>query len=219
MVDDHLREESRHGHGEVGLPDDAVGCVGLRRHQRASCCSTCTIAGKPTKTLAHFDRNGFAYLLDRTNGTLISAEKFAPNTNWADQHRPEDGASGRRSRPSAPSRASRSKDICPAAMGGKNQQPASFSPRTKLIYAGINNLCMNYEGVEVQYIAGAPYVGANVRIFAGPGRQPGRVHRVGSRDRPSESGASRNRSRSGPARSSRPATSRSTARWTAGSRR
>jgi glucose dehydrogenase len=26
------------------------------------------IGGKPTKTLAHFDRNGFAYLLDRTNG-------------------------------------------------------------------------------------------------------------------------------------------------------
>ena len=85
-------------------------------------------------------------------------------------------------------------------MGGKNQQPASFSPQTQLIYAGINNLCMNYEGVEVKYIAGAPYVGANVRIFAGPRRQPGRVHRVGSGDRPRRSGASRSRSRSGPAR-------------------
>jgi glucose dehydrogenase len=58
-------------------------------------------------------------------------------------------------------------------MGGKNQQPVSYSPVTKLIYAGINNLCMNYEGVEVQYIAGAPYVGANVRIFAGPGGNQG----------------------------------------------
>ena len=35
VVDDHLRQESRHGHGEVGLSDDAVGRVGLRRHQRA----------------------------------------------------------------------------------------------------------------------------------------------------------------------------------------
>ena len=35
VVDDHLRPRSRHGDGEVGLPDDAVGRVGLRRHQRA----------------------------------------------------------------------------------------------------------------------------------------------------------------------------------------
>ena len=32
---------------------------------------------------------------------------------------------------------------------------------------------MNYEGFEVRYIAGAPYVGANVRIFAGPGGYQG----------------------------------------------
>jgi len=131
-----------------------------------------TIGGKPMKTLAHFDRNGFAYLLDRTNGTLLSAEKFAPNTNWADHIDLKTGrpveTPGKRTKQGV-----ETKDICPAAMGGKNQQPASFSPSTNYIYAGINNLCMNYEGVEVQYIAGAPYVGANVRIFAGPGGNQG----------------------------------------------
>jgi alcohol dehydrogenase (cytochrome c)/methanol dehydrogenase (cytochrome c) subunit 1 len=131
-----------------------------------------TVAGKPTKALAHLDRNGFAYLLDRTNGTLLSAEKFAPNTNWASKidlktGRPVEDPAKRTKQ------GVETKDICPAAMGGKNQQPVSYSPTTKLIYAGINNLCMNYEGVEVQYIAGAPYVGANVRIFAGPGGNQG----------------------------------------------
>jgi glucose dehydrogenase len=71
-------------------------------------------------------------------------------------------------------------NICPAAMGAKNQQPVSYSPRTKLIYAGTNNLCMNYEGVEVQYVAGAPYVGANVRIFPVPGGFQGEFMAWGS---------------------------------------
>jgi lanthanide-dependent methanol dehydrogenase len=61
------------------------------------------------------------------------------------------------------------KDICPGAMGGKDQQPSAFSPKTQLFYTGTNNICMNYEGVEVKYTAGAPYVGANVLMFPGPG--------------------------------------------------
>ena len=61
------------------------------------------------------------------------------------------------------------KYICPKAMGGKDQQPASFSPRTKLFYVPTNNMCMDYEGTEVKYIAGAPFVGANVAMKPGPG--------------------------------------------------
>ena len=131
-----------------------------------------TIGGREVKALVHFDRNGFAYVLDRTDGTLLSAEKFVEATNWAERIDMETG------RPvEVPEKRTRqgvnTLDICPAAMGAKNQQPVSFSPRTGLIYAGTNNLCMNYEGFEVRYIAGAPYVGANVRIFAGPGGYQG----------------------------------------------
>ena len=130
------------------------------------------IGGRDVKALVHFDRNGFAYVLDRTDGTLLSAEKFVESTNWAERIDLETG------RPvEVPEKRTRqgvnTLDICPAAMGAKNQQPVSFSPRTGLIYAGTNNLCMNYEGFEVRYIAGAPYVGANVRIFAGPGGYQG----------------------------------------------
>src|SRR5262249_61451166 len=60
-------------------------------------------------------------------------------------------------------------------MGGKDQQPSSFSPQTKLSSLGSNNICMNYEGVEVKYTAGAPYVGANVLMMAGPGGHLGEV--------------------------------------------
>ena len=72
------------------------------------------------------------------------------------------------------------KDICPSAMGGKNQQPVAYSPRTDLFYVPANNLCMDYEGVKVGYQAGQPYVGAIVVSRPGPGRTPRRVHRVGS---------------------------------------
>ena len=48
-------------------PWDAWDYDGINEHMLLDL----TIAGKPTKALAHFDRNGFAYLLDRTNGTLL----------------------------------------------------------------------------------------------------------------------------------------------------
>ena len=99
-------------------------------------------------------------------------------------------------------RARSSSDICPAAPGAKDWQPSAYSPRTGLLYIPHQNLCMDYEGVEANYIAGTPYVGANVRMYAGPRRQPRRVHRLGPGGAAARSGRSRRTSRSGAARSS-----------------
>jgi alcohol dehydrogenase (cytochrome c) len=63
--------------------------------------------------------------------------------------------------------------ICPAAIGFKDQQPAAYSPITGLFYVPANHICMDYEGVEVKYTAGQPYVGAIVRMFPGPGGHRG----------------------------------------------
>jgi lanthanide-dependent methanol dehydrogenase len=41
------------------------------------------INGQPRKVLVHFDRNGFAYTIDRTNGVPLVAEKYDPTVNWA----------------------------------------------------------------------------------------------------------------------------------------
>jgi len=38
---------------------------------------------------------------------------------------------------------------------------------------GHNNLCMDYEGIEANYIAGTPYVGVNAKYYAGPGGHRG----------------------------------------------
>jgi PQQ-dependent dehydrogenase (methanol/ethanol family) len=124
-----------------------------------------TIGGKKVKALVHFDRNGFAYTLDRTNGTLYVAEPFV-YVNWAK------GVDKKTGRPiEVPEKRTKqgvdTKNICPCAMGGKDQQPAAYSPQTGLFYVPTNNMCMNYEGVEVKFTAGAPYVGANVLMFPG----------------------------------------------------
>jgi lanthanide-dependent methanol dehydrogenase len=124
-----------------------------------------SIDGRPVKALVHFDRNGFGYTLDRTNGTLLVAEPYV-YINWATEGDKKTG------RPiEDPAKRTKQgvdvKDICPCAMGGKDQQPSAFSPRTGLFYVPTNNMCMNYEGLVVKYTAGAPYVGANVLMFPG----------------------------------------------------
>jgi glucose dehydrogenase len=65
------------------------------------------------------------------------------------------------------------REICPAAPGAKDWQPSAYSPRTGLLYIPENNLCMDVEGVEANYIAGTPFVGANVKMYAGPGGNRG----------------------------------------------
>ena len=124
------------------------------------------------KLLAHFDRNGFAYTIDRTNGKLVVAEKYGP-VNWASKIDLTTGLPVRDAKYGTTSKKN-TEGICPAAIGFKDQQPAAYSPQTGFFYVPANNICMDYEGVEVKYAAGQPYVGAIVRMFAGPGGNRGR---------------------------------------------
>ena len=125
------------------------------------------VDGRMRKALVHFDRNGFGYTLDRENGELLVAEKFDPAVNWATH------VDMRTGRPQVVDRYSTGKngedfnteDICPAALGTKDQQPAAYSPRTKLFYVPTNHVCMDYEPYEVEYVAGQPYVGAVLTMF------------------------------------------------------
>jgi alcohol dehydrogenase (cytochrome c) len=55
----------------------------------------------------------------------------------------------------------------------KDWTPSSYSPKTGLIYIPHNNLCYESQGTQANYIAGTPYVGMNVRMYAGPGGNRG----------------------------------------------
>lgn len=132
-----------------------------------------TIDGSPRQALVHAERNGYVYVMDRANGQVLSATPFVHITasHGVDLtsglliHNPE----------KKPQQGVVVRDICPAAPGAKDWQPMSFSPRTGWLYIPHNNLCMDFEGVEVSYIAGTPYVGANVVYRAGPGGHQGEV--------------------------------------------
>ena len=125
------------------------------------------VKGKPTKALVHFDRNGFGYTLNRETGELLVAEKFDPAVNWATHI---DMATGRpqvvaQYSTQAQGEDKNARNICPAALGSKDQQPSAFSPRTNLFYVPTNHVCMDYEPFKVSYTAGQPYVGATLSMY------------------------------------------------------
>ena len=130
-----------------------------------------TVDGKPRKVLLHPDRNGHLYVVDRINGEILSADPygFVNSTNGIDL---------KTGRPVMnPDKMTRLgtvvHDICPTASGAKDWNPSAYSPRTGLMYIPHENLCMDWESVQANYIAGTPYVGANVVMKAGPGGNRG----------------------------------------------
>ena len=129
------------------------------------------IGGTMRKVLVHFDRNAFGYTIDRATGEVLVARPFS-NLNWStgidlksgtpnvvESKKTHEGAT--------------IQNICPPDIGGKDQQPAAFSPRTGLFYVPTNNECMDYTGIEASYIAGTPYWGARMERHAGPGGNRG----------------------------------------------
>jgi lanthanide-dependent methanol dehydrogenase len=133
------------------------------------------INGQNTPVLLHFDRNGFAYELNRANGALISAEKYDPAVNWATK---VDMQTGRPQVVSkyAPGDAGENVNytgICPAALGSKDEQPAAYDPQTNMFYVPTNHVCMDYEPFRVSYTAGQPFVGATLSMYPGPGGNMG----------------------------------------------
>jgi lanthanide-dependent methanol dehydrogenase len=134
------------------------------------------VAGK--QLVVRFDRNGFAYAHDRPTGRILNATPYVP-TNWAfgidiavtgtplfnPAKQTKEGVN-------VP-------DICPAAPGGKDQQPAAFSPRTELFYVPTNQFCMDYHALKATYMAGAPFMGAGVQVKPAGFPAPERVEQRG----------------------------------------
>ena len=129
------------------------------------------INGEQRKVLVHPGRNGFMYVLDRMTGQVLSATPFVYMTGA----KGVDLQTGRLipNEDKKPVTGRVIKEICPTSPGAKDWQPSAYSPRTGLIYMPHQNLCMDYEGIEANYIAGTPYVGVDTKYYAGPGGNRG----------------------------------------------
>jgi PQQ-dependent dehydrogenase (methanol/ethanol family) len=129
------------------------------------------VGGQMRQVLVRPGRNGYMYVIDRRTGQVYSADPFG----FINSSRGVDLKSGRLI-PIAdkePKEGRVTRNICPAAPGAKDWNPSAFSPRTGLLYVPHINLCMDEGNIEANYIAGTPYLGAEVKMYAGPGGNRG----------------------------------------------
>jgi PQQ-dependent dehydrogenase (methanol/ethanol family) len=117
------------------------------------------------KVLIHPGRNGYMYVIDRTNGQVLSATAYERQTAC----KGVDLTTGRiiMNEEKHPEVGKTIRDIQPASPGAKDWQPCAFSPRTGWLYMPHQNLSCDFEAVEANYIEGTPYVGVNEKMYAG----------------------------------------------------
>jgi alcohol dehydrogenase (cytochrome c) len=129
--------------------------------------------GQMRKLLLHPGRTGFMFVMDRQTGQVLSAEKFEP-VNWASYFDLKTGAP-KEDMNKRPHFGKEATDICPSSTGAKDFIPSSFDPQTGLLYIPAHNTCMDFEATAVNYIAGTPYLGAEVRMYPGEGGYQGEL--------------------------------------------
>ena len=112
------------------------------------------------KVLMQANRNGFFYVLDRTDGSLIAANKFVDRVDWAEKI---DIGTGRpvETEVADGARSGEEVEYWPSAFGGKNWSPMAYDPESNTAFANTLNIGMNYKAVEPQYRAGTFYFGAD----------------------------------------------------------
>ena len=133
--------------------------------------------GKKVPVVMQANRNGFFYVIDRSNGKLLSAKQYVDGVNWATGIDLKTGmpieTAGNLKRPGLKRMA---KDVCPNLLGGKNWMPMSYDPKNGLVYIPTLNLCMDMEGVQEEYKRGQFYLGVNFDLGkVGPGGHLGGV--------------------------------------------
>ncbi|TAM57289.1 MAG: PQQ-dependent dehydrogenase, methanol/ethanol family [Rhodanobacter sp.] len=119
--------------------------------------------GKLHKAIVSASRNGWFYAIDRTDGKLIYAEKFAHATSVS-------GFKDGKPVTDPAMRPTIDKEVftCPSFLGGKNWWPISVDPQTHLAYVPTLHTCMTIKGAAVSYKAGLPFLGEVFKVMADP---------------------------------------------------
>jgi len=128
------------------------------------------IGGATRKVLMQANRNGFFYVLDRTDGRLLSATQFAKKVTWASgidmkTGRPIDTDTTKMVRANVQTP---EVEVWPSAFGGKNWMPMSFDPVKRRAYMNTINLGMKVKYATPAYQQGAWYLGLDLGGFVGP---------------------------------------------------
>ncbi len=130
------------------------------------------VHGKATKALVHFDRNGFAYVMDRATGKLLEAEKYDPAVNWASKI---DMATGKpelvnQYRPGRAGCRPQHQGRLPGGAGFQGRAAGGLLAEDHMFFVPTNHVCMDYEPFKVSYTAGQPFVGATLSMYPPAGQ-------------------------------------------------
>jgi quinohemoprotein ethanol dehydrogenase len=111
--------------------------------------ATLSISGAPRKVLMQASKNGFFYVIDRSNGALISAEPFAKAT-WAARI---DTTTGRPVETPEASYHGRLVELWPSLSGAHNWLPQSFNPSTGLMYLPVleRGMIIGDQGLDLSH--------------------------------------------------------------------
>jgi alcohol dehydrogenase (cytochrome c) len=121
---------------------------------------------------AKADRNGFFYVNDAATGKLVNAFPFVKKVTWASSidlksGRPNFNEDNRPGDPmAAGADATKGKPVfsAPGFLGGKNQMPMAYSPKTGLFYVPTNEWGMEIWNEPITYKKGAAFLGAGFTI-------------------------------------------------------
>jgi alcohol dehydrogenase (cytochrome c) len=129
--------------------------------------------GQTRKLMLHADRNGFFYVLDRTNGKLLLGKQFLKNLTWASGI----GADGRPIKLPNQEPTEQGTHVCPSQDGATNWYSPSFNPLTGMYYFQSNEKCSVYiKRDQPEWKAGQSYLGGTQTSARDP--QPQRILRA-----------------------------------------
>lgn len=120
--------------------------------------------GKDYKALVSASRNGWFYAIDRTNGKLIYAKRFASATSVTGPN-----ADGKmQTDPSLYPTLTKQVTTCPSFLGGKNWWPIAVDAKDHLAFVPTMHTCMTIQGAPVSYKAGLPFLGETFNVMRDP---------------------------------------------------
>jgi alcohol dehydrogenase (cytochrome c) len=119
--------------------------------------------GEPRKLLVQANRNGYLYVLDRTNGKFLTATPFVEKLNWAkgiDEH-------GRPIRADVRPTADGTR-VCPGYAGATNWYSPSYNESTRMVYFLTLEECETYFSQPTQsFKEGEEYYSTGVKRITG----------------------------------------------------
>lgn len=110
------------------------------------------------RLLAHFDRNGYLFILDRRTGQRVSIAQFGDRVTWGRI----DPATGRVSDRREPTR--EGVEICPGPAGAKEWPHATYSAQTGLLYTPVIDACATYQTFPTEYKESLSYFGGQYDV-------------------------------------------------------